>query len=263
MKTLKILSFNLKTDTIFTKEANKLHKRIKYIKEMLNILDYDILGVQELPLNKYNDLSSYLNKYHAFGLARNDKSLNDELSAIFLLKDRFKIIKEDTFWLSNTPNNKGSKYKLSIFPRICTLALALDTHTNKYILFSNTHLDHLLSSTRKNQIKQLINIINEYKDNYNPLIFITGDFNTNINSSAIKYLLNSNLNIKSVYNKETFNTIHFFKGIINTNLEPRDHIFVDNRVNIIDYNIINKDIDGIYPSDHYPVIATINIGDNI
>ena len=261
MEQLKILSFNLKTDTIITKKSKKWEQRIKYIKEILHTLDYDILGTQELPLNKFNDLSLYLKNYYAFGLARNDKSLKDELSAIFISKKRFNIISEQTFWLSNTPNDIGSKLKLSIYPRICTLALLEDKQTNKHILFANTHLDHLLPRTRKNQIKQLINIINEYKGNTNPLIFITGDFNTTIKSNAIKYLLDSTLNIKSVYNKDTFNTIHFFKGKVNNNSEPIDHIFVDNRTTIIDYNIINYDIDGVYPSDHFPVIATINIGD--
>ncbi|MFI3283669.1 MAG: endonuclease/exonuclease/phosphatase family protein [Erysipelotrichaceae bacterium] len=256
---LKILTFNLKNDSPFTMSTYRWENRYKYIKLILNTLDYDLLGVQELNSKYLEQMNKLLPAYFSIGLPRTSSKSEDELAAIFFSKERFHCIKENTFWLSEFPYKQGSKLKSSIFPRICTLCLLEDHATHSQLLFVNTHLDHLLPYTRQLQIQQLIHVIQTFKEGFDPYILITGDFNTSIHSHALTTLLNSELNVSSIFDDKATNTLHFFNGKQYQNKEPIDHIFYDQRLKLLDYKIISEHFDGHYPSDHFPVYARILI----
>lgn len=259
---LRILTFNLKNDTLLTANKNRWSNRYPYIKCILSTLDYDILGVQELTANHTDALKNILTDYHCVGLSRNKKhDKNDELSAIFFKKDRFNCVSEKTLWLSNTPSNKGSKVLLSIYPRICTIVHLHDKLSGQHFLVVNTHLDHLLTTTRKAQIKKLIAIIQNYYATNDYYLIVMGDFNTSLSSAAIKLLISSNLQLQPIYGKQYSNTLHRFSGKANPNKKPIDHIFFDRRLTLVDYEIITENFNGQYPSDHYPVHATLHIKD--
>lgn len=258
--TLNVLTFNLKNDSFLTSSKYRWEIRYQYVKSILKTLDYDILGVQELTNQNMASVCLFLTDYHCVGNSRHkNEKQNDELSAIFFKKERFDCISEKTFWLSGKPEKKGSKVLLSIFPRICTIAHLYDKQTQAYFLFVNTHLDHLLPVTRKNQILKLIEIIKTYYSSQQPYLIITGDFNTTLHSTAIKALLAGSLGIEPIYTNDYNNTIHHFNGTINPKKAPIDHIFFDKRLKLLNYRIITNHFNGQYPSDHYPVMATIQI----
>tara|TARA_B100000123_G_scaffold117862_1_gene86863 strand:- start:942 stop:1793 length:852 start_codon:yes stop_codon:yes gene_type:complete len=112
---------------------------------------------------------------------------------------------------------------------------------NENIILVNTHLTaDLTCMTQEKEIKNLINILSNYKDRK---ILILGDFNLPYWSSVIKILKNNNL-------KELSNQLYSFPSIYP--LFKFDYCFYKNFENLI-INIPYK----VKFSDHLPVIINL------
>ena len=66
------------------------------------------------------------------------------MMALYYKKDRFALLAEGHFWLSETPETPGSKSWDSSLPRMVTWVKLQDRQqpSSKPILFLNTHFDH-------------------------------------------------------------------------------------------------------------------------
>ncbi len=109
-------------------------------------------------------------------------------------------------------------------------------------------------------------------------IVLMGDFNSGENSPAIRYIkgetikLNGKENVPPIALTDTFRqvhpdemdvaTAHGFRGVERSSRNARpgakiDYIFVSTGVKCTEAEIIRTNNAGLYPSDHYPVRATI------
>lgn len=252
---LKVMTFNIRLHLDSDKENSWTHRK----PEVLQLLDYyapEVFGVQEaLPL-QMKDLESGLSDYDFVGVGRDDGKDKGEYSAIFFNKEKLKLLKSGTFWLSETSAvpSKGWDAALN---RICTYALFKNKKGKKFWVF-NTHFDHIGIEARKNSANLILKKIKEFNKNDFPVV-LAGDFNLTEDSEPIK-MLSDQLkdtfyhSLKKPYGpKGTFTAFD-----INKVSENRiDYIFVkDFKVN--SYRTINdKRQNLLYPSDHFPILVEL------
>lgn len=252
---LKVMTFNIRLHLDSDKENSWTHRK----PEVLQLLDYyapEVFGVQEaLPL-QMKDFESGLSDYDYVGVGRDDGKDKGEYSAIFFNKEKLKLLKSGTFWLSETSAvpSKGWDAALN---RICTYALFKNKKGKKFWVF-NTHFDHIGIEARKNSANLILKKIKEFNKNDFPVV-LAGDFNLTEDSEPIK-MLSDQLkdtfyhSLKKPYGpKGTFTAFD-----INKVSENRiDYIFVkDFKVN--SYRTINdKRQNLLYPSDHFPILVEL------
>ncbi len=257
---MRIMTFNLKNDTIFTLKHMRWQQRKQAVLHILKHYQPDVVGFQELTLSMKADLQQHLPEYHFVGQARVPTEFDkNEQTNIAYKRQIFHCLYESTFWLSSTPTIHGSKNILSVFPRICTIAKLEHVESKKVYTLYNTHLDHLFSINRKKGLDVISKWMSEYQDTHH--VILMGDFNTHNESVAVQTFLSQNTRLKSIYDLydlKPHNTIHSGFGHQNYKSKPIDYIFISDTLEIVDAKIIHGKVNGVYPSDHYPVICDLN-----
>lgn len=254
---LKVITYNIRFDNPNDGE-NKWDLRKDFLSKQIQFYAPDVFGIQEGKLHQLNYLDSTLVDYKYIGIGRDSSPDQGEFSAIFYNSKKLKLIKESTFWLSETPK-KVSKGWDAMFERICTYGLFEDIKTKQIFYLFNTHFDHVGVVARTNSAKLIVEKIKAINKEKLPFI-VTGDFNSETDSEAYKYLAEQ-LNDSRTISKTpsfgpagTFNNFEFHKPV---NLLI-DFIFTSkNNIEVIKHAVLSDSKDCKYPSDHLPVYAEI------
>ena len=135
----------------------------------------ELIGFQEVTHSQLLFLTDELSSYEFIGVGRDDGKTKGEYSPIFYNKNNFRLITENTFWLSKTPEKVSVGWDASM-ERICTYGLIEDKRSNKRIWVFNTHLDHIGKDARARSIELILDTIEKLNEEDNPII-LTGDFN--------------------------------------------------------------------------------------
>ena len=96
---------------------------------------FDIFGAQEAMVPQIATIESE-NGYRCIGRGR-EAGGGGEYSCIFYDPERFDCLKENTFWLSETPEAPGSRSWGSACARICTYGLFRERRNGREFLFAN------------------------------------------------------------------------------------------------------------------------------
>ena len=266
---LTVMSFNIRYGS-----ANDGQNHWKNRKEMVFdvIRDHpsDVVGLQEALRFQMDEIREALPVYGEIGVAREDGNSEGEYSSILYRTDRFGVGESGTFWFSDTPEIAGSNTWGNACIRICSWARLIETKTGKAFYIFNLHLDHVSQPSREKSAVLLAERIKNrrYKD---PFV-VTGDFNAGEDNPVIKYL-KSEIAVEGpdgskaktpVPMVDTFRvlhpdvndvkTAHAFKGTRQGN--KIDYVFVPPGTKVLEAEILYDNVDGRYPSDHYPVIAS-------
>lgn len=234
--------------------AHPFSKRAPAVIKLIDTYQPDIMGTQELTDSMITHLRPLFNKYIAYGEPRHSLMAN-EYNLIFFRKDRFQWVEGNTLWLSRCPDQKGSRFLLSQFPRIVTYIVLRDKTDGSILTVFNTHLDHLFSSIRLKQADVLVQLIRNYQRGI--LCILTGDFNDINGSHALAPL--DHFELKDCINDNIGLTITHPLDRFHYHNKPIDHIFVSKQASVIQEKKISDRFNGIFPSDHYPVSAVISI----
>ena len=200
-------------------------------------------------------------KYKCVGAARDYYGPFTEYSSIYYLKDKYDLIDSGTFWLSETPEKRWTKSFDSACYRIASWALLEDKETGSRYTHINTHLDHVLQTTREAQMKVLIECVNKVA-NGSPIV-MTGDFNAYEDSQVYAVAQESFNDTKKV--ADSSDDGRTFTSYGNKSEESHkgpgaiDFIFASKELKVDTYKIIRDTVQGIYPSDHYPIVADIRL----
>ncbi len=252
---LKIMTFNIRYGSADDGE-NSWRNRKQILLDVIKDFNPDLLSMQEALKFQLDELLEQMPNYSFAGVGREDGKISGEYSPILFSKERFELDTTETFWFSDTPNLPGSKTWGNNFTRICTWAKLLDKVNQKYFHLLNLHLDHQSIPSRIKSAEALIAKIKNFAEIL-PTI-ITGDFNTVEEEETIKIIKSFGLidtyrilHVKSG-NEGTFND---FKGI-DTN-DKIDYIFISRDFRSKESEIIKTNVNGKYPSDHFPVTAIL------
>lgn len=256
----RVMSFNLRcaNDGIQT-----ITNRSKVAVEVIKQYAPDSFGVQECTPRWKRILAANVgDKYACVGAARDYYGPFTEYSSIYYLKDKYNLIDSGTFWLSETPEKRWTKSFDSACFRVASWALLEDKETGLRYTHINTHLDHVLETTRESQMKVLIECVNKVA-NGSPII-MTGDFNAYEDSLVYAVACDSFNDTKKVAKSSddgrTFTSYGNKADDSHKGPGAIDFIFADKTLEVDTYKIIRNTVQDIYPSDHFPIVADIRLG---
>ncbi len=250
---VRVVSFNVRCkDDLYGSVEN----RGKLIVAALEQYRPDSFGVQEATQQWLDLLIEALGDEYDYVTQMRDASSSTEASAVFYLKGKYDLEDSGTIWLSDTPEEFGSKFALSACSRIATWATLKDKASGKTYTHINTHLDHIFECVRVDQVKVLKTKITDLAAKGYPIV-CTGDFNTKQGADAYNEMTTL-LNDTKFLAKESDDgaTFHNYgRNIAET--KPIDFIFVSDGVEVDTYKIIDEKIDKLYLSDHAGLCADL------
>jgi len=258
-----VMTFNIRLN-LPSDGDNAWPNRKEMAASMIQFYGPDIFGVQEALQEQVSDLEERLPQYAWLGVGRDDGKQAGEYMAIFYLKSRFKILKEDTFWLSQHPDKPGLGWDAA-YIRVVTWAHFQDLQTGEIFFHFNTHFDNRGEIARQESAQLLLSQIHSIAGSA-PVI-VTGDFNAFPESESYKILTGSELltDTKSIAKSphhgpaRTMNS--FDLESLKTMEPPIDYIFVSKHIGVSKHATLSDTFDGFFPSDHMPVMAQLTIED--
>jgi len=255
---LRVMSFNIRLGV-----ANDGENRWDLRKDLVvkTIRDYnpDLLGLQEVFPMQEEYLRKNFPDYLYYGRSRLVNPKDGEACSVMFRKERFEAIKKSTFWLSETENEPGSKSWDSSLPRIANLVGLTDKQADgKKLIFINTHFDHRGKKAREEAAKIIKNRVSTLEKGVG--VVITGDFNSGEGSKPYQFLVGGNLidtfRIAHPTRTEKESTFTAWKGRLIGN--RIDWVLCSPNFRVLSAEINRTNDNGRYPSDHYPVTATLN-----
>lgn len=250
---VRVVSFNVRCkDDLY----GKVEHRGAFIAAAIRAYAPDSFGVQEATAQWLDLLDDALGETYArVGEPRNSAK-NTEYSAVYYNKDVYTLLDSGTRWLSETPDEKGSKSFYSTYPRICTWATLQNKETGLVYTHLNTHLDHLLELTREKQAQVLVKEI-ERLEQTGPVV-CTGDFNTEEGAKAYKVVAAAlDDTKKTAQETDSGQTFHNYGRLLFSKQKPIDFIFVTKGTTVLRYKIIDNTVHEMYLSDHYGLCADV------
>ena len=211
----------------------------------------DSLGVQEATPLWMLWFNVFLPEYDYVGVGRDDGRFKGEYAAIFYLKDKYRVVQSETFWLSQTPEKPSLGWDAAC-NRVCTWAVLENKASGERYVHMNTHLDHVGSAARQNSVEMIL----EKAASFSLPVVCTGDFNFRQGSGLYNAVTSSTLQDTKFSAPDTMNyqTFHGFAETVDPN-RIIDFIFTNSRMTPLTYKVICEDIDGKQVSDHYPLYS--------
>lgn len=255
MKELKLITSNIR----FANPGdgpNDWPHRLPLLSKIFSDFAPDILGTQEGRIEQLSELDVALKN---LVLIDSHRSWIAErmYPCLFINPQTISVERSGDVWLSETPYVNGSHSFESAFPRLFTWAEITVIETGVKLMIVNTHLDHILSETRIKQTEVLITEIK--KINQRPLVLM-GDFNESPHTEIQKNIKDAfylkDPWVEKNYKEETSH--HGFLGHKTFEGDRIDWILIPKEFECVDCKMSkHSSSEGLYPSDHYPLLATV------
>lgn len=256
-QSLKMMTYNIRLD-LESDGENRWEMRKDFFVSQLDFFNPDIFGVQEALPNQVKDIEKGLKKYTVIGLGREEGNTG-ESSSIFFKTEKFQLLEQNTFWLSETPERVSRGWDAAC-NRVCTYALLKDKKSKKTFYVFNTHLDHLGETARKNGIELILQKIKLINKSNLPLILM-GDFNLTPPDERIQMIKKEMLDSREVSENEPFGSVGTFNGFNYTKqaTDRIDYIFLlnNNKLKVNKYAVFNESNNLKFASDHFPVYVEL------
>ena len=254
------MTYNVRMNTMLD-GSNRWHSRRDRVINLIKKYAPHLLGVQEPDPDQMVDLRAGLTGYGSSGVGRDDGANHGEFSAIFYRLDRYELIDQGTFWLSETPDTPGKKGWDAACPRICSWVRLKDRRTGNHICHFNTHLDHKGSVAQREGVRLILARVQQIAGSSTPVI-VTGDFNVPPSSNAYRMMVTNTVfqdaklasrtpHLGPEGSWSTFDVNHGIGDRI-------DYIFITpSYLRVSKHAHLTDSEETSYPSDHLPVLAEL------
>lgn len=257
---LRIMSYNVRRRGKEKRSELRWKNRLPLVSTLIKRINPDIFGLQEPTSSQMSDLNQALPEYHSFGKGRGTSWLGrgaNEHTPIFYKKNRFELLSYGTFSISSHQGRWMPWHAKTTgwLPRICTWGKFKDKKTGKILYLYNTHLDHMYHIA---QLNGLTEIKKHLPSDPNALVLITGDFNAPF-SSDMQHILPTFQTARQLA-QTVIGPLETRTGWDNSELKHIDHILLNNisRVRVPLFQVITKQANEPYPSDHRPIVADLS-----
>lgn len=255
--TLRVMTFNLRYAS--PQPPNAWPDRRPIMRRLIEREAPDVIGTQEGVYSQLRDMAADLPDYEWLGLGREGGS-RGEFMAIFFRRDRFEPAAYDHFWLSDTPDVIGSMTWGNRYRRMVTWVRLRERSSGREFYFWNTHFDHEVEAARRKAAALLRERI-AAADADVPLLLV-GDFNCAAGNSAAFSILTNNTGLFDTWTaaekreNESLNTFHNYEPPLEDGVRI-DWILARSRASVRRAAIVDYREGAQYPSDHFPVTATV------
>lgn len=260
--TLCVMTYNLRFASPIP--PNAWPQRRPIMRECIRNVSPDVIGTQEGLYAQLKDLAADLPEYEWIGLGR-DGGSRGEFMAVYYRKSRLEPLAFDHFWLSDTPDVMGSKTWGPTLARMVTWVKFLDRQTKQEFYLFNTHFDHQVQVAREKSsalLRQRVEALNT------PLpVLLIGDFNADAGKNKAYHLLVEDRYFTDTWNtaaKRTGEGLNTFNGFKEIGKDGRriDWILSRGKMAVDATEIVTFSKDGQFPSDHFPVVAWVRLGED-
>ena len=214
----------------------------------------DSLGVQEINSIWVEGLDKLLPQYAYYGVKRggDENEQKSEMNGIYYLKDKYKLLESDTFWISETPDTE-SKYENAGCYRICSYVVLENKSTGSIYIHLNTHFDNSSVEAQNLGGKLVCEYAEKLTAKYeNAPVVITGDFNQYNDGESVKMLVD-----KGFINANNGNNTPTYHGWgENPHTEPIDYIFIKG-FTASNYTVHSDTGEKSDISDHYMITTKL------
>ena len=265
---LSVMSFNIRYGTANDGE-NRWENRREMVCDLIEKHDCDVVGLQEALRFQIDAIRQANPAYGEIGVGRDDGKTKGEYSNILYRTDRLKVTDSGTFWLSDTPEVVASKSWGNNITRICTWGRFVQKDTGKAFYHFNVHLDHQSQPSREKSVVLIDRRI--AKRSHPDPVILTGDFNADESNPAIRYLKGDKAasDQPAMPLVDTFRVLHpeatevgTFNGFRGDRSRGKiDYVFALSGAKVLEAKIIFDMPGGRCPSDHFPVMARLELAD--
>jgi endonuclease/exonuclease/phosphatase family metal-dependent hydrolase len=217
----------------------------------------DLLGTQEIFPKQTAFLLERIPDFGGFGRGRFGDD-RDKHNKIFFDRRRFLLLECGESWFSHTPHVAGSSDWDIPRPRMVSWG-RLCTSTGADILILNTHMPYGRSANEARREAARIVLEQAASLPAHLPLFLTGDFNSPPDGE-IHDLFAATLDDAWSTARERRGpegTLHGFGKVTGRRI---DWILSRNTEPPLVAETVTHTADGLYPSDHYPVVATFDVG---
>jgi len=252
-----VMSFNVRFGTANDGPDAWEHRR-EMVVETIRDAEPDIVGLQECLDFQAMYIVENLANYAWIGLGR-DADGTGEMTAIVYRTDRLLPVATNHHWLSETPQIPGSVSWDSSLTRIVSRIMFFHIQEKSRFAFYNTHFDHRGEVARQESSRLLVALMSKETV---PVV-LTGDFNAAGGDSEPWRILIAGGFLDAWDNAKEqsgpANTWNGFKKPAADAHKRIDWIFVSPGVSVSTCTTIDRDVDGHFPSDHFPVVARVHL----
>lgn len=246
---LTLMTFNIRYG-LAEDGVNRWENRKSLVLDRIRACDPDLLGLQECRDDSQAEfIRENLPDYEFYGIPRGGGSVTAlEMAPILFKKSAFRLVDRGCFWLSDTPQIPGSVSWDAAFPRTATWAKLVHLASGRRLTFLNTHFDYTLSAL-ENSARTIQAWVRKEAGTHP--ILITGDFNADKTSFAYRLLTEAS-SLFDIHPGDE-GTFHGF-GQADDSI---DWILASDSFRAVSTQIDRFHAEGVYPSDHYPVCASL------
>ncbi|KQZ40574.1 endonuclease/exonuclease/phosphatase family protein [Duganella sp. Root1480D1] len=255
--TLNIATYNLRMNTA-SDGPNAWPHRKELVKSLVRYHDFDLLATQEGLPDQIADLDG-MQEYAHVGVGRDDGKNAGEHSAIFYKRQRFTLLRNADFWLSQTPDRPSLGWDATCCHRIASWAQLQDRQTGRKFYFFSVHFDHEGEVARRESAKLMLRKVKEIAGS-EPVI-VAGDLNSVPETEQVGTMKSQLADAFDISAKPAYGPVGTFNGFkIDSPLNERiDYIFVSPQVKVLSYATLTDSLHGRFPSDHLPVLIKARI----
>lgn len=260
---LKVMTFNVRFDNP-ADGINAWEHRISLVEAYMAEVAPDIVGMQENLHHQNEDLLRIMPGYRYVGTGRDDGGKGGEYSPVFFRSDRFELLDDGQFWLSETPDVPGSIGWEAVLPRVVAWARLKERESGQELYVFNTHFSHVSDLARRRSMEFMSDQIRRIAGDSR--VIVTGDFNITKGSELYYDMLAHFYRHNRLQNAELISetpvtgaqsTFNAFRE----DVAPRviDFIFVDPHFSVQSYQVDRIMQNGVFISDHWPVWARVTM----
>ena len=251
---IKVMSYNIRCHAPDDFGKKSWFYRANYVVDTIEKEQPGIIGFQETNSWQYEYLCDSMPIYDSVITYRDNIPVYSEGCPVFYRTDLYTLVDKGSFWLSETPDVMSKDWDSACY-RICSYVKLKDNATGKEFLVFNTHLDHVSDEARINGIKVVLDKIKEFGGV--PAVLM-GDLNAEETSDTYKSATENFLDVK-YQTENTMKSCTYQGWGTQLDRECIDYIMISKTgFKVHSYKVVTDTYDGVYTSDHFPIVSTIS-----